>query len=71
MKQVEVKVKVERGKRLEVRCWKPWAMFLLQASFFKPLTSNHISLSLNLLMTLAGYLSILLGHCEGLWLLFQ
>ena len=34
-------------------------MFLLQASFFKPLTSNHISLSLNLSLTLADFLSIL------------
>jgi hypothetical protein len=41
-------------------------MFLRQGSLLTPLTSNHISLSLNLSLnlprTLAGFFSILLGH---------
>jgi hypothetical protein len=49
----------------EVGCWQPWAMFLLQASFLTPLTSNRIRLSLNLSLNLrrmlAYFFSIRLG----------
>jgi hypothetical protein len=48
----------EEGWRFKVGCWKPWAVFLLQALFLKPLTSNHICLSLPI--TLASFFRVLL-----------